>query len=52
MYIWRAGASPEATQRTAQTIAAGTGLIVFCPVYRLAPENPYPAAVEDSGELL
>lgn len=29
------------------TLAAGLGVTVFCPHYRLAPENPYPAALED-----
>ncbi len=31
-------------------LAAETGMRVFCIAYRLAPENPYPAALEDAFE--
>lgn len=31
-------------------LAAETGMKVFCIAYRLAPENPYPAALEDALE--
>lgn len=30
------------------TLAAQCGVRVFCAAYRLAPENPYPAALEDA----
>ena len=32
----------------AATLASECGVRVFCAAYRLAPENPYPAAVEDA----
>ena len=32
----------------AATLASECGVCVFCAAYRLAPENPYPAAVEDA----
>ena len=34
----------------AATLASECGVRVFCAAYRLAPENPYPAAVEDALE--
>ena len=32
----------------AATLASECGVRVFCGAYRLAPENPYPAALEDA----
>ena len=32
----------------ASMLSAKTGTLVFCPAYRLAPENRFPAAVEDA----
>ena len=34
----------------ATVLAARTGIKVFCAAYRLAPENPFPAALEDALE--
>ena len=34
----------------ASTLAVTQGVRVFCPAYRLAPEDPFPAALEDALE--
>jgi len=38
---------PETHAKLTQQIAAGTGAIVVSVDYRLAPENPYPAGLDD-----
>ncbi|HPU12342.1 MAG TPA: alpha/beta hydrolase [Aeromicrobium sp.] len=48
---WLQGA-PEQTAWLTSRIAARTGAVVISPSYRLAPENPFPAAVDDSWETL
>ena len=48
---WCLGA-PEQSAWLASNVAAMTGALVVSPSYRLAPEHPYPAAVEDSWALL
>ena len=40
--------SLDYAQGFAATLASECGVRVFCAAYRLAPENPYPAAVEDA----
>ena len=40
--------SLEYAKGFAATLASECGVRVFCAAYRLAPENPYPAAVEDA----
>ena len=48
----RGGGSPcgslDYAKGFAATLASECGVRVFCAAYRLAPENPYPAAVEDA----
>jgi acetyl esterase len=44
--------SPEQSRWMAGRIAARIGAIVVAPAYRLAPEHPYPAAVEDCWAVL
>ena len=48
---WCLGA-PEQSAWLASHVAAATGALVFSPSYRLAPEHPYPAAVDDAWALL
>lgn len=40
--------SPETTLPTIQKLAADTGRIIVLPQYRLAPEFPFPAALNDN----
>lgn len=44
--------SPEQSRWMAGRIASRTGALVVAPAYRLAPEHPYPAAVEDCWTAL
>jgi acetyl esterase len=48
---WCLGA-PEQSAWLASQVAAATGAMVVSPSYRLAPEDPFPAAVEDAWALL
>lgn len=44
---WFVGGSADAYRNFVGHFAARTGATAFIPDYRLAPEHPYPAAVED-----
>ena len=44
--------TPEQSAWLASHVAERTGSLVVSPTYRLAPEHPYPAAVEDAWAVL
>jgi len=44
--------TPEQSAWLASHVAARVGAIVVSPTYRLAPEHPYPAAVDDAWAVL
>ncbi|SFC29537.1 acetyl esterase [Nocardioides terrae] len=44
--------TPEQSAWLASHVAAQVGAIVVSPTYRLAPEHPYPAAVDDAWAVL
>lgn len=44
--------NPEQSGWLASRVAARTGSVVISPVYRLAPEHPYPAAADDAWTVL
>jgi acetyl esterase len=44
--------TPEQSAWLASHVAERVGCVVVSPTYRLAPENPYPAAVEDAWAAL
>lgn len=44
--------SPEITLPTAQKLAEDVGCLIILPDYRLAPEHPFPAALEDGLRVL
>jgi len=48
---FRQGA-PEACAAYSAALADVTGAAVFCPAYRLAPEEPFPAALNDGMRVL
>jgi acetyl esterase/lipase len=50
LYLFGGGymlGSPQSRWKTAGHLAAAAGADVFVPGFRLAPENPYPAGLED-----
>jgi acetyl esterase/lipase len=48
---FRQGA-PEVCAGYASALADATGTLVYCPAYRLAPEAPFPAALNDGMRVL
>ena len=48
---WAQG-NPEQSVWVASRVAARAGVVVVSPVYRLAPEHPYPAAADDAWTTL
>lgn len=48
---WVAG-SPDLFDSQARALANASGWVLLSAAYRLAPENPYPAALEDAYDVL
>ena len=55
LYLYGGGyviSSPDSRRKTAGHIATASGARVLVPGYRLAPEHPFPAALEDAAAAI